>query len=206
MTGEPCNSWLMYSLRHVLFRIIGWWKLSSLTGHCCLMWNACFVECAHSRNVALSSWLSCSGSCNESIQCSFLTEMWTETLFGTFTTIYGVAWVFSCRAGLLPSKTGFRKLYGDGLSQRLCEKRCNWLEREKKVSLFTDCNLQGLQLAALVEMRPPIPPPGLHLPAEHLPCKREQLCYYSSCTCTINLMTEPHCFQKKKKNQYASHQ
>lgn len=132
MTGEPCNSWLMYSLRHVLFRIIGWWKLSSLTGHCCLMWNACFVECAHSRNVALSSWLSCSGSCNESIQCSFLTEMWTETLFGTFTTIYGVAWVFSCRAGLLPSKTGFRKLYGDGLSQRLCEKRCNWLERGKK--------------------------------------------------------------------------
>lgn len=48
-----------------------------------------------------------------------------------------------------------------------------------EVPFFTDCNLQRLQFAALVEMRPPIPPPGPYLPAERPPRQPEQLCYFT---------------------------
>lgn len=120
------------------------------------------------------------------------------TIFGTFTTLYSAAWVFSYTFWLLPLLTGFRMLYGDGFHKDFDEKRYNWLGG---VPLFTD-NLQGLQLAALVEMRPPSPPPGSYLPADRLLCEPDQPCYFHSYTCTINLVTEPHCFQK---NQCASH-
>lgn len=80
------------------------------------------------------------------------------TIFGTFTTLHSAAQVLSYKFWSLSPLTGFRKLYGDGFYKDFGEERCSWLEKES--ALFTDCRLQGLQLVALVEMRPPVPPPG----------------------------------------------
>lgn len=158
----------------------------------CLMLNAHFVECTHLRNVALSSWLSSSFLCNEFAQCSFLIGDVNCSTSGTFATLYSAAWVFRYKFWLLSPWTGFRKLHGYGFHKNFGEDRGSRLG--KKV-LFSDCNLQGLQLAALIWMRPGVLPHGPCLPAERLLCKPEQLLYLQSYTYTINLVTRLHCFQ-----------